>query len=76
MSKKIHEIYFYQSKKSRTRIRFQKISLDEVHPRTIEHNEALNKEIDETDEQPLQFINIRSKCKQPIMNPSRNKMPY
>ena len=55
MSEMIHEIYSYKSKKIRTRIRFQKISLDEVHPRTIGHNKALNKEIDETDEQSLQY---------------------
>ena len=59
MSKMIHEIYSSQSKKSRTRIRFQKITLDEIYLGTIEYNEALNKEIDETDGQPLQIINIR-----------------
>ena len=55
----IHEIYSCQSKKSRTQIRFQKISLDEIHPSTIEYNEGLNKEIVETDEQPLQIFDIR-----------------
>ena len=53
MSKMIHEIYSSQSKKSRTRIRFQKITLDEIYLSTIEYNKSVHKEIDETDKQPL-----------------------
>ena len=53
MSKMIHEVYSSQSKRSRTRIRFQKITLDEIYPSTIEYNKSVNKEIDETDKQPL-----------------------
>ena len=59
MSKMIHEVYSSQSKRSWTRIRFQKITLDEIYLSTIEYNESVNKEIDETDEEPLQIINIR-----------------